>query len=175
VSDITIVRQQPHAFTEDELATARRVIFGMVDGLGERGKRQWRRFWNRLLRLEPGEMVDIRTHQERLSWFHKKHMATEQAIFDSQDKFETFEAFRTWLKVGAGFVDWHPGPKGGVIPVPRSISYAKLEQGDMEAFHEAAVAFLRTEHAGRTLWKHLNERQRIEMVEGLLARWEERA
>lgn len=171
MSDITLVRQHGAAITEDDKAVVRRVIFDVVDGLGEKGKRQWRRLWAGLLRLEPGEMVEIRTHRERLGWFHRKHMATEQAFFESQDRFETFESFRTWLKVGAGFVDWFPGPKGGVIPVPRSISYAKLEQGDMEEFHEAAVAFLRTEHAGRTLWKHLSETQRIEMVEMLLARW----
>ena len=77
-------------------------------------------------------------------------------------------SFRTWLKVGAGFVDWYPGPKGGVIPVPRSISYAILEQADMEQFHGDAVDFLRTEHAGKTLWKHLSTTQRIEMVESVL-------
>ncbi|PJI54098.1 hypothetical protein CTI14_19645, partial [Methylobacterium radiotolerans] len=38
------------------------------------------------------------------------------------------------------------------IPVPRSISYAKLEQADMEQFHDDAVAFLRTAHAQKTMW-----------------------
>jgi hypothetical protein len=96
-------------------------------------------------------------------------MALEQRVFEAQEKFESFDQFRVWLKVGSGFVDWLPGPKGGVIPVPKSISYAKLEQGDMEQVHEQIVAFLRTEHAGRTLWKHLSEAQRIEQIEFLLA------
>jgi hypothetical protein len=39
----------------------------------------------------------------------------------------------------------------------------------MEQVHEQIVAFLRTEHAGRTLWKHLSEAQRIEQIEFLLA------
>ena len=97
-------------------------------------------------------MVDIKTHQARVGWYHRKHMALEQSVFEAQERFEDFESFRTWLKVGAAFVDWFPGPKGGVIPVPKSISYAKLEQGAMEQFHNDAVAFLRTEHAGKTLW-----------------------
>lgn len=169
MTDITLVRQQPVELTEDERAILRRVIFGIVDGLGERGKRQWRRLWSNILRLEPGEMVDIKTHQARLGWYHRKHMALEQALFGSQERFEEFESFRTWLKVGSGFVDWFPGPKGGVIPVPKSISYSKLEQGEMEQFHNDAVAFLRTEHAGKTLWKHLGPTARIEMLETILA------
>lgn len=166
--EITLVRQQVGQIPEQDAAAARRVIFGIVDGLGERGRRQWRRLWNGLMRLEPGEMVEITTVQPRLGWYHRKHMAMEQAVFEAQERFQEFEGFRTWLKVGSGFVDWYPGPKGGVIPVPRSISYAKLEQGEMEQFHGAAVDFLRTEHAGRTLWKHLSPHQRIQMIETIL-------
>ena len=173
MSEITLVRQHPTAIPEADREAARRVLFGMVDGLGEKGRKSWRRFVNGLMRLEPGEMVEIRTHKDRIGWYHRKHMALEQCVFEHQEKFEEFESFRTWLKVGSGYVDWHPGPKGGVIPVPRSLSYAKLEQGEMEQVHEEMVRFLRTEHAGRTLWKHLTPAARIEMVEGILAGFEE--
>lgn len=168
MSAITLVKQQPGVISEADKDAARRVLFGIVDGLGETGKKQWRRFVNSLMRLEPGEMVQIHTHKDRLGWYHRKHMALEQKVFDAQEKFEEFESFRTWLKVGSGYVEWHPGPKGGVIPVPKSLSYARLEQGDMEAVHEEMIKFLRSEHAGRTLWKHLTPAQRMEMVEGIL-------
>lgn len=169
MTDITLVRQPASQITEADKDAARRVIFGMVDGLGERGKRQWRRLWSNILRLEPGEMVEIKTHQQRIGWYHRKHMALEQALFEGQERFEAFEGFRDWLKVGAGFCDWYPGPKGGVFPVPKSISYSKLEQGEMEQFHNDAVTFLRTDHAGKTLWKHLSPTARIEMLETILA------
>lgn len=169
MSDIMLVRQQDTQLSEADREAARRVFFGVVDGLGERGRRQWRRLWNRLVKLEPGEMMEIRTLQPRVGWYHRKHMAMEQALFEAQDRFEDFESFRTWMKVGAGFVDWFPGPKGGVIPVPKSISYSALEQGDMETFHADAVNFLRTEHAGKTLWKHLTPEKRIEMLEFVLS------
>lgn len=168
MSDITLVKHHPTEIPQADREAARRVLFGMVDGLGERGRKQWRRFVNGLMRMEPGEMVEIRTHKERIGWYHRKHMALEQRVFESQEKFEEFGAFRAWLKVGGGFVDWYPGPKGGVIPVPKSISYSSLEQGDMEAVHNDMVDFLRSEHAGRTLWKHLSLTQRMEMVEGIL-------
>jgi Protein of unknown function (DUF1367) len=173
VSEIILVRQPASVITDADKAAARRVIFGVIDGLGDHGKKQWRRFWNMLLRLEAGEMVEIRTHKERLGWYHRKHMALEQAVFESQERFEIFKAWRDWLKVGAGHCNWYPGPKGAVFPVPKSISYGEMEQGEMEEFHTNAVAFLRTEHAQKTLWKHLTVLKRSEFMELLLAGFRE--
>ena len=168
MSEIILVRLSGSDIPEADRVAARKVLFGAIDGLGQVGKKSWRRFVNGLFKLEPGEMVEIRTHKERIGWFHRKHMALEQTIFEAQEKFDNFDSFRTWLKVGSGFVDWYPGPKGGVIPVPRSISYSKLEQGDMEKVHEDMVAFLRQPHAQKTLWKHLTPEQASDMVETLL-------
>lgn len=172
MTDIALVRQHTTAIPDADREAARRVLFGMVDGLGELNQKKWRRFVAGLFRLEPGEMVEITTNKARLGWFHRKHMALEQCVFESQEKFDNFEAFRTWLKVGSGFVDWHAGPKGGVIPVPRSISYAKLEQGDMEVVHDNIVAFLRTGHACKTLWKHLPPAAQTDMIETILSGFE---
>jgi hypothetical protein len=174
VAAIPLVRQHDIQVSDSDKEAARRVLFGHVDGLGEKGKKQWRRFINGLFKLEPGEMVEVNTHQERLGWFHRKHMALEQALYQSQDRFENFESMRVWLKVGAGFVEWFPGPKGGVIPVPKSISYAKLEQGEMELVHNDIVAFLRTPHAIKTLWPHLKDQgQASEMMESVLGDFNE--
>ena len=121
MADIVLVRQQPIVVPEEKRLAAREVFTGIVDGLGEQNRGRWRRFLSSLMRLEPGEMIEVHTNQRRLGWYHRKHMALEQAIFESQDRFEEFESFRTWLKVGSGFVDWFPGPKGGVIPVPGTL------------------------------------------------------
>ena len=168
MSDITLVKQLPVEIPEADKAAVRAVMFGIVDGLGERGKKQWRRFINGLLRLEPGEMVEIKTHKARSGPFHRRHMAIESAIFEAQERFEYFEQFRNWLKVGAGFCDWVPGPRGAVMPVPRSIAFDKLEDDDMRQVHDDMLVFLRTGHAGKVLWPHLADAQRLEMVEALL-------
>ena len=168
MSVINLVRQTPAAITEADREAVRRVLFGTVDGLGEVGRKSWRRFIAGLMRLEAGEMVTVITHKGRSGPFHRRHMAIEQAVFEAQEKFEQFDAFRTWLKVGSGFVDWYPGPRGGVIPVPRSTSYAKLEDNDMRQVHDDMIAFLRTEHAGKTLWKHLDAGARTDVIESIL-------
>lgn len=172
--EIILVRQEDMQVTEADKDAARRVLFGTVDGLGESNRRRWRRFMSMLFRMEPGEMATIKTHKARSGPFHRRHMALEQAVFDAQEKFTDFDrGFRDWLKVGAGHCDWHPGPKGGVFPVPKSTSYAEMEEGEMREFHDDAVAFLRTEHAGRTLWKHLTPTARIEMIESILGGFNE--
>lgn len=174
MTEIVLVRTNKLPVSDTDAAAARKVLFGQIDGLSQAHKKSWRRLWNWFLKkAEPGEMVEIKTHRERLGWFHRKHMALEQAVFDAQEKFDHFEQFRLWLKVGAGFVDWLPGPKGGVIPVPRSISYAKLEQDAMEKVHNDVVTFLRTEHAQKTLWKHLDAGRRAEMAETILQDFEQ--
>jgi len=173
VAEITLVKQHPSAIPEQDREAARRVLFGAVDGLGERGKKQWRRFVNGLFKLEPGEMVEIRTHKDRSGPFHRRHMAIESRVFEAQERFEHFEQFRNWLKVGAGFCEWVVGPKGGVIPVPKSLSYAKLEQADMEQVHADMVAFLRTPHAVKALWPKADQRIAADGLELLLAEFAE--
>lgn len=173
MADITLVRQHDTVIPEADREAARRVLFGAIDGLGEKGKRQWRRFVSSLFGMAPGEMVEIRTHRERLGWYHRKHMALESKVFEAQERFESFEQFRNWVKLGAGHCDWVPGPKGAVVPLPKSISYAKLEQADMEAFHAAAVEFLRTPHAIKTLWPKAAAHVRELAVEEVLTAFNE--
>lgn len=168
MTEITLVRQDPTEIPESDKEIARRVVFGIVDGLGEVGRKKWRRFFNGLMRMQPGEMVDIKTHKERSGPFHRRHMAMESQVFEAQERFESFEQFRNWLKVGAGHCDWIAGPKGGVIPVPRSTSYAKLEDDEMREFHDNAVQFLRTEHACKALWPKLPAAQRLAAIDAVL-------
>ena len=172
MSEITLVRMPTAEIPQPDRDAARRVLFGAVDGLGEKGKKQWRRFVNGLFNLEPGEMVEIVTHKARSGPFHRYHMALEQRVFEAQERIGDFEQFRLWLKLGAGHVDWMPGPKGGVFPVPKSISYAKLEDHEMRDFHEAAVAFLRTGHAQRYLWPALPAQQADAAIEAVLRSFE---
>jgi hypothetical protein len=173
VTDITLVRQHDVEIPETDRDAARRVLFGIVDGLGERGKKQWRRFVNGLMRLEPGEMVDIRTNKARSGPFHRRHMLIETRVFEAQEKFEHFKMFRDWLKVGAGHCEWIPGPRGAVIPVPLSIAYSEIEEDEMREFHDAAMAFLRSERAIKVLWPNTPAAQRDMAITSLLNEFNE--
>jgi hypothetical protein len=174
VTEIVLVRTGSAPISEADKEAARRVLFDQIDGLSEAHKKSWRRIWNWFLnKAEPGEMLSLKTHRDRLGWYHRKHMAMEQKVFEAQERFEHFKQFRDWLKLGAGHCDWYPGPKGGVVPIPKSIDYASVGQDEMEQFHEAAVTFLRTPHAIKTLWPKLPEHQRELAVEAVLIPFEE--
>lgn len=158
MTEITLVRQNQVEVSEADKATARGVLFGIIDGLGEGGRKQWRRFFNRLMKLEPGEMVSIVTHQARSGPFHRRHFKIEHDLFEAQERFEVFDQYIYWIKVGAGWVTWAAGPSGGVVPIPKSVSYAVADQDEFAQFHEQAIAFLRGPHAARYLWPHLKEK-----------------
>ena len=158
MSEILLVRQDTTTLIPDaDKDAARRVIFGAVDGLGDLGQKQWRRFWNMIFRLEPGEMVEIQTYKNRSGPYHRRHFVIEQTVFEAQERFEHFEQFRYWLKVGAGWVTWAAGPKGGVVPIPKSVSYKSTDQEEFMEFHQRTVSFLRGPHAARYLWPHLKD------------------
>lgn len=173
MAEIVLVRQPDIELTESDKAAARRVVFGIVDGMGEQHQRRWRRLWNRLMRLEPGEMMTFISHLARSGPFHRRHMLILQRVFESQERFEDFEMMRYWLKVGSGWVVWAAGPSGGVVPIPRSVSYAKADEHDFQEFHAKVMGFLRGPHAARYLWPHLKGDTAYQMMDSVLSEMQE--
>ena len=154
---ITLVRGPEPMPPETILGHIRGFLFGLFDGWSDTDKRGWRKLWKRLMKLEAGEFAEIEFVMPRSSPYHRRHMKIEGDLFAAQEKFSDFEIFRDWLKVGAGWVVWCAGPRGGVVPIPRSISYAKADQAEFEEFHAKVIEFLRGPHAAPFLWKHLGE------------------
>lgn len=173
MSEIGLAVYQPlNALSESERDVMRRALFNCVDGVDDSSKKSWRRFWSRLMKAELGECIFIKTNNPRSGPFHRRHMAIEQAVFNAQERFADFEQFRTWVKVGAGHVDWIAGPKGAVIPVPKSISYSKLDDDGMRDYHDKALAFLREPHALKVLWPRSTPEAREEGINAILDEFE---
>ncbi|HEY8606609.1 MAG TPA: DUF1367 family protein [Noviherbaspirillum sp.] len=168
-----LVKQTDAELSQEQRQALRMALFELIDGLSDADKKTWRRLWNWVMQATAGEILSIETWTPRNSRFHRRHMKIEAEVFKSQERITGFEQFRTWLKIGAGFVDWMAGPKGGVVPVPRSISYKKCDEDTMRQFHEDAIVFLRTVHAQKYLWPHLPAEKAQEMVEGVLVRFHE--
>lgn len=155
MSRVTIIKTADPMPGEPILAHIRDFLFGLFDGWRKDDKTGWRKIWKRLIGLEPGEFAVIEFVIPRSSPYHRRHMAIISAVFDGQERFEDFDQFWIWLKVGAGWVDWCAGPKGGVVPIPKSVSYAKADQHEFEQYHAKVMAFLRGQHAAPFLWRHL--------------------
>ena len=163
---INIVRGGETLPPETVLTYIRNFLFGLFDGWSKTDKSAWRKLWKRLMDLEPGEFAVIEFVIPRSSPFHRRHMKIESDVFDAQERFTDFDMFRDWLKIGASWVVWVPGAKGGIVPLPRSISFAKADQAEFEQYHNQVMAFLRGEHAAPYLWRHLGEgaHQMIETI-----------
>lgn len=172
MSRITMVRTDQPIPAEKDLGSVRSFLFGVVDGAGKDDRYAWQRFWSKVKRLEPGEVFDFEIIFPRLGAYHRRHMAIEQAVFDAQDRFSDFEMLRDWLKIGSAWVVWVPGPKGGIVPLPRSISYRKADQADFEKYHRQVMNFLRGEHAAPYLWRHLGEKSH-DMMDAILSEFGE--
>lgn len=172
MSRITIVRGPEALPPETILGHIRGFLFGLLDGFTDRDKKAWRRLWKRLMSLEAGELAEIEFVIPRSSPYHRRHMKIEQTVFDAQERFGDFEQFRYWLKVGAAWVIWAAGPKGGVVPIPKSISYRAADQAEFEQYHLQVIEFLRGPHAAPYLWKHLGEKSH-EMMDALLNEFNE--
>jgi hypothetical protein len=169
VSQITIMRtDKAWPFAAMVLDAIKDFLFGVIDGFNRDDKRAWRRIWKRIKDMEAGEMLVIDIRMPRSGPFHRRHMKIEQSVFDSQERFQNFKAFRDWVKIGAGHCEWVPGPKGAVVPIPNSISYASMDDNDFRVFHENMIQFLRGDHAANVLWPHLKGDRAADMMDAIL-------
>ena len=174
MTEIVLVRRSPLPPPEEARVVLRHWLFDCIGGLNALHQKRWVRLVRWLLEVaEPGEYVTLKSEKKRSGPFHRRHMLIEARVFDAQERIPDFEQFRYWLKVGAGFVDWMAGPKGGVVPVPKSISYEKCEDDEMREFHESAIAFLRSEHAIKYLWPKLAAPLREQAINAVLDNFNE--
>lgn len=172
MTDITLVRMPTAEIPQPDREAARRVLFGAVDGLGEKGKKQWRRFVNGLFNLEPGEMVEIKTVQKRNGKFHRKFFALLNVGYEAWDpgrKHKThkglpvgknFEQFREDVTILAGYYEQTFGIDGAMKLKAKSISFASMEQPEFEELY-SAVADVLLEHV---LSNYANRAQLDEVV-----------
>jgi hypothetical protein len=172
MSEITLAKQSDLDLTEEQRAVLRDCLFGMVDGQAEEDKKAWRRFWNGVWKMGSGEFFSIVTLIPRYSPAHRKQMKLEGEVFKAQDRIKDREAFRLWAKVGSGFVTWAQGPRGGVFPVPKSISFAKCDDVEFQEYKDGVIAFFRTAHAQKYLWPHLTPFMAEQCMESILAQFE---
>lgn len=173
MSKLVITRTDQAMPSGPALDSVRNFLFGVLDGFGKDDKAMWRRFWKRVTDAEPGELFNIEAVAPRSGPFHRFHMALEQCLFDAQERFDDFEMMRDWLKIGSGWVKWVPGAKGGIVPLPKSISYAKADEDEFRQYHAKVVAFLRSGYPAKYLWPHLDAEKQELMIECLLQRFEQ--
>lgn len=168
MADFTIVRTEQAPVPEEQMPVVRQFLTRCLKGMSRDDDRAWHRFWKKVRQLEPGEILSVAFTFSRHGPTHRGYMKLETDLFDAQERFTDRENFRDWLKVGAGWVVWAPGAKGGIVPLPKSISFARADEEDFHVYVKGALEFIRTPHFGKYLWRHLTPAARAEMVDVIL-------
>lgn len=135
---------------------ARVVLFkdeiGELRGLTDADERAYQRFIALASRIEVGATIAFSFSEPRSPEYHRAHFALLKLFYDHQEVFDDASAFRCWAEVGAGHCDFVPGPDGGLIAIPRSIAFEKLEEADFREHHRRVIDFLVSARAYQYLW-----------------------
>lgn len=154
------------------LEWVRQFLFRCYRGESADDNRAWKLMWRKIFAMRAGDVLSVSFVFERHLPTHRGYMKVEAALFDQQEQFNNRDTLRDWLKVGAGFVKWAPGATGGIVPIPKRLTFVAAEETEFRKYVADALAFIRGEHCQKYLWPHLAPAARSEMVEQILQEYE---
>lgn len=74
--------------------------------------------------------------------FHRKYFALLGVARDMADTELNAEQFRAYVTCGAGYCDFITDREGGVVAVPKSISFASMDDSAFERLYNDTVSFI---------------------------------
>lgn len=88
------------------------------------------------------EVVRVTVRRVRNPRFHRLFFALMNLVWQHQDRFVSREALLTYVKIGVGHVETVILDDGRTVYIPKSISFAKLDEHDFRKFFDAVVRLL---------------------------------
>jgi hypothetical protein len=88
-----------------------------------------------LQKIKLGDVVRIKVERPRNIQHHKKFFALVGLVFRNQDHYQSQEHLLTALKVALGHCDTVICKDGNPAYIPLSISFAKMDQTEFDAFY----------------------------------------
>lgn len=95
-----------------------------------------------LKRIPLGELVRCEITRPRNLQHHKKFFALLNVVCEATDKWPTSQRLLLELKYELGYVGREVLSNGKTLDVPRSISFAKMDQIAFESFYEKSLKTL---------------------------------
>jgi len=71
--------------------------------------------------------------------FHQKFFVLLNTIYEIQNHFDNFEAFRYWIVMKAGHYDIIEAPNGKLIYKAKSVSFAKMDEMEFQKVYDGVV------------------------------------
>lgn len=88
-----------------------------------------------------GELVKVKITKARNLKHHKKFFSMLQLVFHNQERFPTLKHLLTAVKLEAGWYEDVPVDVRGVPHyIPKSISFAKMDQLEFDDFYMQSIA-----------------------------------
>ena len=92
-----------------------------------------------IARWKTGDVIECEVSRPRNGKFHRKYFALLQVAFDNQETYEKPEDFRREVQLRAGHYEEHLTMKGTLVPVVKSISFAKCSEDDFAKMYDRAL------------------------------------
>lgn len=90
-------------------------------------------------RWKTGDVIEASVKRPRNGKFHRKYFALLNVGFENQDKYESFEDFRMEVQLRAGHYREHITMKGTLVPVVKSVSFAKCDEDEFADMYSQAL------------------------------------
>lgn len=176
MTKLTIIRTECGTPSKQVLDAAHQLIFQFIDGFTESDKKGWRRLWSKIMRLEPGELLQVEAVIPRNPKYHRKFFALLQVGFDAWDAgrkrktykgrevTKNFERFREDVTILAGYYEQTFDLRGKMRLQAKSISFAKMEDAEFEQLYSSVVDVLLV----HVLTKYANREELDAVVERVM-------
>ena len=93
-------------------------------------------------KLGAGESLECDTRKARNPAHHAKFFALFDLAYESQGRYTNKRQFMTELKIRAGWYEEYVNTNGQMVYVPKSISWANMDQETFDKFYADAVKAL---------------------------------
>lgn len=94
---------------------------------------------DKLTKWKFGEVLKVTITKPRNSQFHRKFFALINVAFYNQEKYTNIEDFLTEIKLKIGHYQEHITTKGVVVYMPKSISFANVDEMTFQIIYDKTV------------------------------------
>lgn len=95
-----------------------------------------------LSKVKDGAFIAVKISAPRNLGWHRKFFALVKIVFENQAIYPSEEALLAAIKVAVGHCDVIVLGDGKAAYVPRSISFAKMDQAEFEAFWDRVITLV---------------------------------
>lgn len=141
---------------------------GKLCGMDDKSQRAYNRFKKAVASMQHEDTIHMSFRVPRSLQHHRLFFKKLQNLLARSETFDSLDKLRSWLMIGAGYVDFVPGMDGKPCAIPQSMDFESMDEATFSALHADVDAFLWGQHAQAILWPSLTPAQRWECMESFM-------